>query len=345
MYTFHRQIACRLLICIGTSLAAVNVYGQSPKVHYQHAGALPPGAVGANQLLRGGPLPGYFQPVEIKAPAGAQVSLAINQQFTQPQANPFKVGLLIAPVYRLRVTNIHLQPGAEVYPTIEIINRLYSPVGEEFRFPIPIELTQADLELALDGKFVTRVIYLENPHTALPIAQDAKESQQYFEVRATDDPLAVADQLGRPMAILRIGGRLPDAAGPDEKFMYGSPMLLVPRGLKLWPTDEDRQSISKLPTDVAAGDVRQAFQPDMRPTDVASANASDSSPFSQTHSRYVSDATVMHSTPDVPVPRGLKAPAPVVPGPLVQRIGTVSKDTAARDTANPVAASASISDE
>ena len=198
-----------------------------------HAGKLPPGAIGAQQLLRGGPLPGYFQPVEIRAPEGALVSLAIDQQFSAPQAAPFKVGMLIAPVYRLRVTQIPNHTGEEVYPTVEIINRIYPPVGEEFRFPLPIDLTQADLELALAGKFVTRVVYLEDPQQALPIATTPDE-QRYFEVRPSDDPLEVADRLGRPVAIIRLGGRLPDAGGPDAKFLFGSPPVLVPNSLDLY---------------------------------------------------------------------------------------------------------------
>jgi len=36
--------------------------------------------------------------------------------------------------------------------------------------------------------------------------------------------LAMADALGRPVAILRLGARLPsNAAGPDEQFLYGCP--------------------------------------------------------------------------------------------------------------------------
>jgi hypothetical protein len=223
-----------LLAALIASLDAASVQAQGPRVHFQHAGKMPPGAIGNQQLLRGGPLPGYFQPVEIKAPPGTMVSLAVDEQFSAPQATPLRIGMLIAPVYRFRVSQIPDRPGAEVYPTIEVVNRIYPPLGEEFRFPIPIELTLEELEMALNGKFVTRVIYLEDPKQAVPVATGGDIAQTFFEVRPTDDPLAVADQLGRPVAILRLGGRLPEATGPDAKFMYGSPMLLVPNSLNLW---------------------------------------------------------------------------------------------------------------
>jgi hypothetical protein len=186
---------------------------------------MPPGAIGSRQLLRGGPLPGFFQPVEIKAPAGVLVSLAAGTAFDAGQAAPRRAGFLIGAVYRLRVTSIPRAEGLEVFPTIEVIDRLYAPAGQEARFAIPVELTQEDLEIALSGRFVTRVIYLEDPHRALPVATGGN-GQMWFDVGPSRDPLAVADGLGRPVAILRMGGRLPDA-GPDPAFFFGSPQWVA----------------------------------------------------------------------------------------------------------------------
>ncbi len=207
-------------------LVASAVALAEPPVHYLHAGVLAPGAIGAAQLQRGGPLPGYFQPIEIRASQGASVSLACDGRFAEPQAAPMKTAMLIGPVYRLRVTDIPRRSGEEVYPTIEVINRLYPPIGEELRFPVPIELTQQDLEAALDGKFITRVIYLEDPRAPYTRVEDPK-NQYTVDVRPSDDPLVTADHLGRPMAILRIGGRMPiDPDDPGDDFLYHSPPLL-----------------------------------------------------------------------------------------------------------------------
>jgi hypothetical protein len=195
---------------------------QTAKVHYLHAGVMPPGAIGSQQLQRGGPLPGYFQPVEIKGPPGAMIAPAVGGDFDEPQPGALVAGMLIGAVYRLRVTDIPLQEGFEVYPTIEVIDRTYPPLGKEFKFPIPIDLTQEELEMAISGRFVTRVIYLEDPDRAVPVARDGNE-QSYFEVDDGENPLDVADALGRPVAILRMGARVPDPDGPDELFLYGSP--------------------------------------------------------------------------------------------------------------------------
>ena len=136
--------------------------------------------------------------------------------------------MLVGLVYRFRVTGIPKHEGEELYPTVEIINRLYPPVGEELKFPVPIELTQEDLDSALEGRFITRIVYVENPRQAYPRAEDPNV-QECFEVNAKTDPLAAADRLGRPIAIVRIGGRTPeDTANPGGKFMYNSPALLLP---------------------------------------------------------------------------------------------------------------------
>ncbi len=205
--------------------AANLAVAQQPEVHYLHQGMMPPGAIGGRQLLRGGPLPGYFQPVEIKAPPGVLVSLAVGGQFDEPRPAPTRVGMLIGQVYRLRITNIPQHPGLEVFPTIEVIDRLYPPRGQEQRFAIPVELTQIDLQLGLQGKFVTRVIYLEDPRQALPVG-DNPRAQEWYDVGPGGDPLAAADALGRPVAILRMGARLPDTQGPDMQFLFGCPPVV-----------------------------------------------------------------------------------------------------------------------
>jgi len=210
---------------VAVLLSTGTVFGQQAPVHYYHPGSMPPGMVGQMQLQRGGPVIGYFQPVKIIAPAGAAICYAVDGQFQTPQPAPLVAGFLVGQVYRLRVIGIPLHPGMEVFPTLEVIDRLYTPAGHEWQFPIEVELTLEDLEMALSGKFVTKVIYLEDPRLALPVAQQGH--QRWFEVAPGGDPLAMADQLGRPVAIVRLGARLPNAEnGPDMDFLYGCPPVV-----------------------------------------------------------------------------------------------------------------------
>jgi hypothetical protein len=227
-----RALAVGLLACAAFG-GATPLWAQAPGVHYQHRATLPPGAIGGWRLRQGGPLPGYFQPVEVRVPEGARVALAAEGRFLEPQGDTANAGLLIGAVYRLRVTDIPLHEGQEVYPTLELIDRTYPPLGHEVHFPIVVDIVQDDLLLALSGKFVTRVIYLEDPERALP-ARELPRETRWFEVAPGEDPLQVADTLGRPMAILRLGGRVPeDTANPGLTFLYGSPphLPLPPRQL------------------------------------------------------------------------------------------------------------------
>ncbi|MBN2294383.1 MAG: hypothetical protein JXM70_18285 [Pirellulales bacterium] len=189
-------------------------------------GVTPPGAIGSQQLQRGGPLVGCFQAVEIRAPKGAMISTAVEGSFDTPQPAPIRVGMVVGPIYRFRVMNIPLAPGVEVFPTIEVVDRTYAPQGQELRFAIPVELTSEELQMAAAGKFVTRVIYVEDPHAAVPVEQDEKH-QNWFDVGPGKDPYKVALNLGRPVAVLRMGGRLPDK-NPDSmmQFLCGCPPLM-----------------------------------------------------------------------------------------------------------------------
>jgi len=134
--------------------------------------------------------------------------------------------LNIGTVYRLKVGNLpeelQLPDGTSVYPSIELVDRLYPPKGLETRFPVQIVLTKDDLVQAANGKMVTKIIYLEDPRTAMAIRQ-AEGHQSTIDVGMSADPLDTADQLGRPMAIVRIGSRVPNPADLNGEFQFHAP--------------------------------------------------------------------------------------------------------------------------
>lgn len=201
--------------------------GQEPVRHWRHAGAMPPGAIGRQRLMRGEPLSGYCQAVEIRAPQGARIAPAAGAGFAEGRPDSLMVGLYIGPVYRFRVTDVPEHPGLELFPTVELVDRMYPPEGESLRFPVPVDLTLDELLMASEGKFVTRVIYVEDPNLAVPISQKTPSDTRWFNVAPGEDPLVTADSLGRPIAILRIGGRIPEADQNDVNFVYGAAPAIV----------------------------------------------------------------------------------------------------------------------
>jgi len=172
-------------------------------------------------------MPACLQPVEFIGPPGTQLSVAAQGAFLEPQPLPQVVSLLVGPLYRLRITGLAAEAGREVFPTVELLDRMCPPPGQDLRFPIPIELTEDDLRLALSGHFVTRVIYVEDPAMALQAVADP-EHPSWFDIGPGLDPLQEAKHHGRPIAILRLGGRLPDdSRGPDMHFLAGCPPLVL----------------------------------------------------------------------------------------------------------------------
>lgn len=213
------------IACLAVVFLAPQAIAQVPsgRVNYLLSDNAPPGVLGGARLARWGAVAGYYQPVRILGPEGVRFALATSGGFEEPEDGPLQAGLLVGAAYRLRVTDIPYRPGEELFPTIEVIDRLYPPPGEAHQFPIPIVLTEEDLEAAANGQMVTRVIYLEDPQTALPVA-DRPNTQRHFDVRPEQNALQTADQLGRPVAILRIGSRiLPTNPFQVLSFVYGGP--------------------------------------------------------------------------------------------------------------------------
>ena len=210
------------LICGLVSAAEPSDYLPAENFHSLYRGDMPAGVIGRSRLTHRGPVQNYFQPVKFVGPAGSRFSLPQGQAMGESSEN-LMAGLLIGGVYRFRITRIPEAEGAELYPTVELIDRMYPPPGLATSFPIPITVDQVDMEAALRGKMVTRVIYLEDPQTAIPLQQKPQEAVA-MDIAEHQDPLRVADRLGRPVAILRIGSLTP----PTEptlvpQFYFGFP--------------------------------------------------------------------------------------------------------------------------
>ncbi|MBR0193709.1 MAG: hypothetical protein IJQ31_16755 [Thermoguttaceae bacterium] len=204
-------------------LAGLCVLGVSYSVFAQEVQSIQDGA----QVLNAPETGEYFQHVRISGPAGAEISPAAEGKFIEPMPAPQYYALQLGKTYRFRLTNIPLMPGVELYPTVEIMDRTHPPIGEELRHAIEVEFTKDDLYAAARGKFVTRIIYIENPETAMPISSKDQLGQGYFDVAATADPVSVAKTLGRPVVRIQIGGRAPnDLENFDPAFLYNCPPFL-----------------------------------------------------------------------------------------------------------------------
>jgi hypothetical protein len=185
---------------------------------------MPPGYIGAMQRNISGPgsVMNYFQPVAFHGPGKTEFALSMSDSFMETEPD-LQAGLLVGSVYRFKITTIPGYEGAELYPTIEVIDRTYPPPGLATKYPIEVYLDEDDIRAALDGQLVTRVVYLEDPQTASPLPQ-TQSAERPIETTYYQDALEVADRFGRPVAVVRIGSVAPPRSPALlPRFFFGSP--------------------------------------------------------------------------------------------------------------------------
>src|SRR3990172_9285843 len=180
-------------------------------IHYPWPPQPPIGSVGQYQLQRN------FSPtahlyVRFAGPEGMKVRLLASGPDGKPAATalsgPATIALQVGPVYRVAISGLPDHPGLVLYPTLEAIDYLQPPkgVGAE-DFPISIRITEDMIAHAEQSRLVTEVFYLEDPELAMPAAEPGQGP--LTQVGLGENPLRVADVLGRPMLIFRLGGRVP----------------------------------------------------------------------------------------------------------------------------------------
>ncbi len=184
----------------------------------------PPGVAGQWSGLQPGFVP-VIQPVRVEL--GEQGGEVLFYQGPAGEAAPLPApavaGLCVGSVYRLKISELRDFPGVELYPTIELIDRLHPPRGREVEFAVPITLTADEIAAALEGRLVTKVIYLEQPDRTIPVRSTT--ASRVRQIRPQENLLAEADAAGRPIAIVRLGSRRPDADVPEPGFFgAGAPV-------------------------------------------------------------------------------------------------------------------------
>ncbi|HVJ66971.1 MAG TPA: hypothetical protein VM510_03245 [Caulifigura sp.] len=166
-----------------------------------------------------------MQVCEIALPNGGTAELYQPTGVLSKLTGANRALLQVGGTYRFKISGLPELPGIEVYPTIELIDHLHAPAGSEQDFPVPLEISAADVEAAAQNRMVTKVIYLEQPDLALP--QPQENGLLTTDFSASTNLMQVADERGRPVAIVRIGGRTPDARNVDPAFFSTNGAVIV----------------------------------------------------------------------------------------------------------------------
>ena len=201
------------------------------------------GVASQRTLLSNKNLRDHVQPVRLLAPDGSSVGIFANGTTINSAGPAVSVGVQAGLLYRFKVDFVANQQQRTVYPSIELLDRLYPPKGLETQFPIPVVLTQNDLEQASAGKMVTKVIYLESAEGAI-VRNGSDREQPYFDVDGSEDPLHVAKGFGKPLVILRIGSRIPTAEELNQPSAFDSSVPVnLPDPIETANSTENENSI------------------------------------------------------------------------------------------------------
>jgi uncharacterized repeat protein (TIGR01451 family) len=120
---------------------------------------------------------------------------------------PVTVGLRPGYLYRVKMTGFSADPKLALYPTLEVRGSLALTAHlQAADYPAPAVFDAENLEHALAGTLVTKVVYLEHPDFALPVATKPDQPLE-TAVFPERDPVAEARLLGRPVLIVRFGER------------------------------------------------------------------------------------------------------------------------------------------
>jgi len=176
------------------------------------------------------PAPVLF--VRVTGPVGTQATFF--EPFPREFDTPVTVALRPGYVYRFKLGGLAKHPRLALYPTLQVIGTLQMPPPlHAASFPTPVIITQEDINRAMEGTYFTRVIVLEDPEKATPVATQAERPLEW-DAKSEREIMAEAQARGRPLLVVRFGdSQVPDdvlarASIAGTVLLPGDPMLGPP---------------------------------------------------------------------------------------------------------------------
>ena len=118
-----------------------------------------------------------------------------------------QIGLRPGYIYRIKLENLPELPGQELFPTLEVRGSLSMPkVADPAKFPAIVRVHHHELESAIRGNMITKVIYLEDSAKAEPVQSDL-ENPIETPIPQKLNLIEEARNKGRLMVIFRMGGK------------------------------------------------------------------------------------------------------------------------------------------
>jgi uncharacterized repeat protein (TIGR01451 family) len=170
--------------------------------------------------------------VKFVAPAGMNVTFYRGNGVSQTATAPFTVGLRPGFSYKVKLSQIPRFPDLTLYPTLEARGSMI--LGNRLRnadFPAALVFRDEDFTAARAGAMVTKVVALERPDSAIPLASRPDDPLQ-IDVPANQNPLQESAERGRALLLLHMGQR---QMSEEELAAFGVPGTVLMPGEKVLP--------------------------------------------------------------------------------------------------------------
>jgi uncharacterized repeat protein (TIGR01451 family) len=173
--------------------------------------------------------------VRFAGPIGARVTFYRGRPGGETFAVPFTAGFRPGYIYRFRMSHLPDQPeDFSLFPSLEVRAVLQLPPGQRaWNFAAPLVFSD-DVDRVLAGSLVTRVVALEDPERAVPVATKPDRPLE-FQVLPGRDPIEEARERGRPMLVFRMGQR---EFTPEEVAAHTVPGTVLLPGDKYLPAPQ-----------------------------------------------------------------------------------------------------------
>ncbi|MEO1997155.1 MAG: hypothetical protein ABGZ17_17950 [Planctomycetaceae bacterium] len=199
---------------------------QPRRVYHPLNQRTPPGVAAFWNTINSIPTPGYYQPIRVQLPSTGKVRFFTGGSAPAPTLDaPSAIGVVAGHSYRFQISNMPEFPGIELFPSLEVLDRLHPPAAIANRFPIPVRFLEDEIDAALRGQMITKVVYLEQPQIAS--SMDLRVPDAVVTLPVNENVLAEADHLGRPLLIIRLGARQPSPHRSNAQFMGRSGPLRI----------------------------------------------------------------------------------------------------------------------
>ncbi|MGL4423784.1 MAG: hypothetical protein ACRCZF_24230, partial [Gemmataceae bacterium] len=158
---------------------------------------------------------------KIIGPTGSRITLVPGTGNARMFGDNVTVGYRPGYIYRAELSGLP-NTSEVLYPEFEVRGSLVPRNGMNYTdHPTPVVFSSSDIQKAVNGALVVKVIFLEDPQAALPIATSA--NQPLEETMDTmEQAVKSARDFGRLVMIVRLGNRKPDPQTLEQASVPGT---------------------------------------------------------------------------------------------------------------------------